>query len=180
MKNAKFGVSLWALLGTGVIGGCAHQQAVKDATTNSAAAPGTAVSTNTTGSTDQPSSDRSQREEQDVAALLQGTVLHFDFDRSLLTPESETRLRKLADALGAHRTVEVKISGHCDERGTEEYNLALGQQRAGAAKRYLVGLGIESNRIDIISYGKERPLDPRHTEEAWAANRRDEFTPTRF
>jgi peptidoglycan-associated lipoprotein len=179
MKNERVWTSLCALLGT-VLGACAHQQAVDDTTTSSNAAPRTPVSRNATPSTDQPSSDRSQSEEQDVTALLQGTVLRFDFDRALLTAESETRLQKIADVLRTHRAVEIKISGHCDERGTEEYNLALGQQRAGAAKKYLVGLGIQSNRIDIISYGKERPLDPRHTEEAWAANRRDEFAPSRF
>jgi len=174
MKNTE--AFFLAVFGIGAVGACAHQQAAKDATANSGTAQEQAASTNPTPSTDPLASNRSKAEEQDLSALLQGTLLHFDFDQSSLTAESRSRLQKLADVLREHRTLEVKISGHCDERGTEEYNLALGQQRAGAAKKYLVDLGIEANRIDTISYGKERPLDPRHTEEAWALNRRDEFT----
>jgi len=67
------------------------------------------------------------------------------------------------------------VEGHCDERGTNEYNLALGERRANAAKRYLLSLGISSDRISSISYGEEKPLDPGHNEEAWAKNRRGHF-----
>ncbi|MFP3929181.1 MAG: OmpA family protein, partial [Desulfobacteraceae bacterium] len=69
----------------------------------------------------------------------------------------------------------VRIEGHCDERGTNEYNLALGERRANAAKKYLISLGVSEDRVRTISYGEERPADPRHNEEAWAKNRRDEF-----
>ena len=70
----------------------------------------------------------------------------------------------------------VTIEGHCDERGTNEYNLALGERRAGSAKTFLMDLGIEGSRLDCISYGEERPVDPGHNEEAWAKNRRGHFT----
>ena len=73
------------------------------------------------------------------------------------------------------KTVKILVEGHCDERGTEEYNLALGERRANSAKKYLEGLGVNAARISTISYGEERPLDPGHTEEARSKNRRDEF-----
>ncbi len=70
----------------------------------------------------------------------------------------------------------MRIEGNCDERGTVEYNLALGQKRADAAKAYLVNLGVDGKRLETVSYGKEKPVDPGHNEEAWAKNRRDHFT----
>jgi peptidoglycan-associated lipoprotein len=73
----------------------------------------------------------------------------------------------------------VKLEGHCDERGSDEYNLALGENRAKAALNYLVALGVPPEQLSIISYGKEKPLDNGHTEEAWAKNRRVEFTPVK-
>jgi peptidoglycan-associated lipoprotein len=77
--------------------------------------------------------------------------------------------------LKKYPVMKFQIEGHCDERGTGEYNLALGERRANSAKNYLVSLGISAARISTISYGKERPLDPGHNEEAWAKNRRDHF-----
>ncbi len=74
-----------------------------------------------------------------------------------------------------YSTVKIQIEGHCDERGTAEYNLALGERRANSAKKYLVSLGIPADRLSTISYGKEMPLDPGHNEEAWAKNRRAHF-----
>ncbi len=101
--------------------------------------------------------------------------IYFDFDKSDLKPEARAILRKKADWLLKHPEYSVRIEGNCDERGTNEYNLALGQRRADAAKRFLVALGVDESRISTISYGEERPVDPRHCEEAWAKNRRDEF-----
>jgi peptidoglycan-associated lipoprotein len=74
-----------------------------------------------------------------------------------------------------HPTIKIQIEGHCDERGTSEYNLALGERRANSAKKYLISLGMPADRISTISYGKEKPLDPGHNEEAWSKNRRDHF-----
>jgi len=101
--------------------------------------------------------------------------IYFDFDKSDLKPEARAILRKKADWLLKHPEYRVQIAGNCDERGTIEYNLALGQRRADAAKKFLVALGVDEARITTISYGEERPVDPRHNEEAWAKNRRDEF-----
>ena len=103
------------------------------------------------------------------------TMIHFDFDRADLRPEAREILKKKAEWLLKHTEYNLKIEGYCDERGTEEYNLALGQRRAEAAKKYLIELGVSPDRISTISFGEENPIDPRHCEEAWAKNRRDEF-----
>ena len=102
-------------------------------------------------------------------------MIHFEFDRYHLLPEAKRILTESARMLKMEPEAKVLIEGHCDERGTIEYNLALGEKRARAAQDYLIDLGIDPSRISIISYGKERPLDPRHNEEAWYMNRRDEF-----
>lgn len=101
--------------------------------------------------------------------------IHFEFDSAELTPEARSILAKNAEILLENSDIRIRIEGHCDERGTVEYNLALGERRALAAAQYLMNYGIDANRIEIISFGKERPLDPRHTPEAWTKNRRAEF-----
>ena len=105
--------------------------------------------------------------------------IHFAYDRSDLRPDARKVLDRHAKWLKAHPEFRVRIEGNCDERGTVEYNMALGQRRAASAKKYLVDLGVAKNRLSTISYGKERPLDPGHNEEAWAKNRRDHFSVTR-
>lgn len=99
----------------------------------------------------------------------------FEFDKSRLLPEGKEILRRKAKWLRTHHDVSVIVEGHCDERGTNEYNMALGDRRAGSAKSFLVDMGIARGRLRTISYGEERPLDPRHNEEAWAKNRRAHF-----
>ena len=101
--------------------------------------------------------------------------IHFEFDRSFLTSEAQEILKRKAKWLRENSGASVIIKGHCDERGTNEYNMALGDRRAESAKSFLIDLGIDESRLTTISYGEERPLDPRHNEEAWAKNRRDEF-----
>jgi peptidoglycan-associated lipoprotein len=98
--------------------------------------------------------------------------IHFDFDRYDIRRGDEEILKENAALLKKYLKTKIQIEGHCDERGTVEYNLALGERRANNTKKYLVSLGIASNRISTISYGKERPLDNGHNEEAWAVNRR--------
>ncbi len=102
-------------------------------------------------------------------------VVYFDFDKYNLRPDARAALDHNYELLKQFPSAVIKIEGHCDERGTVEYNLSLGEKRAKAAQDYLIGLGIDPNRISIISYGKERPVDPGHNEEAWAKNRRAEF-----
>lgn len=106
---------------------------------------------------------------------LVGEKIYFDFDKSEIKPQAEVTLKEKAEALLGNKSISVLIEGHCDERGTDEYNMALGQRRAHAAKNYLMKLGVSEERLKTISYGEERPADPRHTVEAWAKNRRDEF-----
>ena len=102
-------------------------------------------------------------------------AVHFDFDKYDLRPDAIRTLGDDAAAMKQHAQFKVRIEGHCDERGTVEYNLALGEKRARAARDYLVSLGTPAQRLSIISYGKERPIDPGHNEQAWAANRRAEL-----
>ncbi len=99
----------------------------------------------------------------------------FDFDKSELKPEARAILVKKAEWLRNNSEFSVRIEGHCDERGTNEYNLALGERRANAAWKFLNALGISGSRMTTISYGEERPADPKHNESAWSKNRRDEF-----
>jgi len=98
--------------------------------------------------------------------------IRFDYDKYDIRRVDEEILRENAAFLKKNPKMKIQIEGHCDERGTVEYNLALGERRANNTKRYLVSLGITSDRISTISFGKERPLDPGHNEEAWAKNRR--------
>jgi len=98
--------------------------------------------------------------------------IYFDFDKSSLTPEARSTLKKNYETLISIPDVTAIIEGHCDERGTIEYNLALGQRRAETVRNYLVSLGISDTQLNTISYGKERPVDPRSDEKAWSKNRR--------
>jgi peptidoglycan-associated lipoprotein len=101
--------------------------------------------------------------------------IRFEFDKSRLLPEAKENLRRRANWLMAHPDISVVIEGHCDERGMGDYNLALGDRRANRVKQYLVDLGVAPERLATRSYGEERPVDPRHSEEAWAKNRRAHF-----
>ncbi|NWF91821.1 MAG: peptidoglycan-associated lipoprotein Pal [Syntrophaceae bacterium] len=98
--------------------------------------------------------------------------IHFDFDKYDIRPGDAEILKQNAALLSRFPKVKIQIEGHCDERGTEAYNLALGERRANSTKKYLISLGISPDRISTISYGEERPVDPGHNEEAWAKNRR--------
>lgn len=97
----------------------------------------------------------------------------FAYDESTLSPDAQTALQTSASWLKKNPQYNLLIEGHCDERGTEQYNLALGDRRANTAKEYLTTLGVDSARIRTVSYGEERPFDPGHDEAAWAKNRRD-------
>jgi len=101
--------------------------------------------------------------------------IYFAFDSSALAGDSKAKLETAAKYLKQNPKVKVQVEGNCDERGTTEYNLALGERRALAARRYLMSLGIDSNRISTVSYGEERPVAMGHDEAAWRQNRRDDF-----
>ena len=104
-----------------------------------------------------------------------GTV-YFDFDKSNIKPEFEAVIRKNADVLRANAGLKVTIEGHCDERGTNEYNLALGQRRAEAVRQALIAAGVDAAQLSTVSYGEERPVAMGNNEADWAKNRRSEIT----
>ncbi len=128
-----------------------------------------------------PKSDDSDRLAREAAERLRalradiGVMINFDFDKADVRAADQANLDRKAAILGANPGVKLRISGHADERGSDEYNLALGNRRGAAAKRYLTSKGVDESRLEVVSYGEERPLDPGHTEDAWAKNRRDEF-----
>lgn len=128
-----------------------------------------------------------QREADSLAALsrsaeevrnMLASMIHFDYDKSNIRPDDMGALDQKVAILQANPDLRIRVGGHCDERGSDEYNLALSSRRAAAAKRYLVNKGIAESRITTDAYGEERPLDTAGTEAAWAANRRAEFTLT--
>jgi peptidoglycan-associated lipoprotein len=120
-------------------------------------------------------------EEQELPRMTRSQLdqamqtVYFGFDQYDLTEETRRVLQGNANVLQENRDFKVVIEGHCDERGTIDYNLALGEKRARAVRDYLVSLGLSPSRLRIVSYGEERPADPGHGESAWAKNRRAEF-----
>jgi peptidoglycan-associated lipoprotein len=116
-------------------------------------------------------------ETANIAAYEQGLLgdVYFDFDKYDLKPEARERLARNADFMRAHPEFEILIEGHCDERGTNEYNLALGDRRSNAAKSYLMSLGIPAGPVQTVSFGEERPQCRESTEACWWRNRRAHF-----
>jgi peptidoglycan-associated lipoprotein len=112
---------------------------------------------------------------EQARVAFENTDIFFEYDSFDLTIEAKKILAEKAGFLNSHSTIKVRIEGNCDERGTEEYNLALGERRAKAAQDYLVFLGIASERLATVSYGEEKPFDGGHNEAAWAKNRRTHF-----
>lgn len=104
--------------------------------------------------------------------------IHFNFDDATILPEAQQTLQQKAQILRSHPEIQLRIAGNCDDRGSEEYNLALGMRRAQAAKTFLVNYGLDASRFQIVSYGKDRPIAQGENEQAWAQNRRDDFTIT--
>lgn len=126
---------------------------------------------------DQIAHEKAQKDAQILAAkkLFENQDIHFEYDSSELNEMAKTGLKEKAAWLKANSSSMVTIEGHCDERGTTEYNLALGDRRANTAKNYLVNLGIAASRLNTISYGEEKPMDSGKTEAAFRKNRRAHF-----
>lgn len=118
---------------------------------------------------------RREAEERARARAALEAMIHFDFDRADLRPDARQVLDAKIPILRNDPSIRLRIEGHADERGSVEYNLALGMRRANAAKQYLASFGLDESRFETVSFGEERPLDPGHNEEAWAKNRRAEF-----
>jgi len=144
-----------------LLAACADQAATETQTETAAMPESTA-----------PAMEGAKITAQEDLALNVGDRVFFDFDKSDLRPDAIETLNRQASWLSANGGVTVTIEGHCDERGTREYNLALGGRRAAAAKQYLESTGVDGGRIDTVSYGKERPAVLGSNEAAWAQNRR--------
>ncbi len=135
----------------------------------------TAATTATTSTTTAPTISGPTPGSQEDLVVNVGDRVFFDYDKSDLAPEARATVEALAAWMSSYPATTIGIEGHCDERGTREYNLALGERRASAVHDYLVALGVDPGRLSTISYGKERPGVLGSNEESWAQNRRDVF-----
>ncbi|MBW2619641.1 MAG: peptidoglycan-associated lipoprotein Pal [Deltaproteobacteria bacterium] len=167
-------VLIFALAGLGLLTGCAKKEVRTDMP-----APGTEeVIVEAVDEEVSEADVRSQELREELArkrmAFL-NKMVHFDFDKYNIRPDAAGVLKNKAAWLKENPDVSISIEGHCDERGTAQYNLALGERRATASKNFLVRLGVSASRMETISYGEERPLDPGNNEAAWAKNRRAQF-----
>jgi peptidoglycan-associated lipoprotein len=189
MRKKMVGVFMFLCCGALVAGGCAKKELVKgegeipSATSTKSGEPGTAAQTSSKSPIKEEKvqeqtvkeASAAVREEAAPARQAELEKIYFDFDSFILTASSRATLSKNAEFLLKNNSLKVQIEGNCDERGSDEYNLALGEKRAQAAMKYLITIGVPAERLSIISYGKEKPADPGHDEAAWAKNRRDDF-----
>ena len=165
-----------------VTSGSAQEQQVAPAPTPAQIPTDTTKQSDSTAApTDTPNIKETANEQ---SSLMEATAkspisdINFDYDSSSIRPDAREILKTNADYLLKHRISSIVVEGHCDERGTAEYNMALGQKRAQETKKYLINLGVQESIIKTVSYGEERPLDPNNNEEAWAKNRRAHFVVT--
>ncbi len=181
--KASSQLAVWTALASLTVLGCSHSRLRPPAI---AAAPASPAATSDQAEAPLPAAepdllavppDQLGSSSFDAAREGEGPLadILFDFDQATLTESARATLAEHATWLRAHRFGQLIIEGHCDERGTDDYNLVLGSRRAEAAGDYLSRLGVEATLIKTVSLGKERPLDPAHTENAWARNRRAHF-----
>jgi len=190
MRKGMVGLVTVLFCGALLVGGCAKKEMVKGeegvvpsaATEKPAVTPPAKPSMTEEVVKEQPIKEattiaEASIKEQPVTAVAATELekVYFDFDSFVLTQSSRDILSKNAKWLLKTGRAKVQIEGHCDERGSDEYNLALGEKRAKSAMNYLVTLGVPADQLSVISYGKEKPADPAHNEAAWAKNRRAEF-----
>jgi peptidoglycan-associated lipoprotein len=162
MKGVKLLVLLMLLLAFAAGAGCSKKP----------------VASSTAGQgMDQSSSDAelAARNLEEAKRIIVNEKVYFALDSFAINEQSKEILKRKAEVLRGNSKLKVIIEGNCDERGTAEYNLALGERRAMAAKKYLSTMGVSDYQLETVSYGKERPADPGHNESAWSLNRRDEF-----
>jgi len=150
MKKMNLFAVLFLIISVGIYTGCEKKQVVK--------------------SDETPAVQESAAKEDTALKSI-----YFDFNKAAIQPGDRAVLKEIADYLLKDKNIKISIEGNCDERGTDKYNLVLGDKRAKAAMTYLVNLGVDKKRIRTISNGKDKPLDSGHNEEAWAKNRRDDF-----
>lgn len=189
MRSSKFGLLVMVIVFVfALAGGCTKKKpsftpeaAPAPAPSTTAPSPGATQPQNlgTEGFSEKPLAPGETGAEAEaagaaaVAAALK--TIYFAYDSDALSDQALATLTANASWLSQHPKVRVLIAGHCDERGTVEYNLALGERRAASVREHLVRLGVPADRLEIISYGKERPAEPGHEEGAWSKNRRAEF-----
>jgi peptidoglycan-associated lipoprotein len=174
----KLKIGLAALISAAGLLACTHAQPKAEPSTTAAPA---AQTTDTSTSKKQPTAAEFHAQGQaDLDAALkalQGVSVFFEFDQATLTKNAEAKLSDVAGILVKHPELKVRIGGNADERGSEQYNLALGQRRADAARKYLDNLGVKDEQITAISFGAEKPKATGHDEDAWKQNRRDDVNP---
>ncbi|MCI0494177.1 peptidoglycan-associated lipoprotein Pal [candidate division KSB1 bacterium] len=173
MKLLKITLAMIAMLALIAIIGCSKKVTKTAPATEETATPISIPSEESGKSLE--TIDLGPREKSMSKSDISFRDINFDFDKYELSSEAREILANHARLLKENPQVRLKIEGHCDERGTIEYNLALGERRANVVKNYLVNYGVDSYRLSTISYGKERPLDLRSTPDAWAMNRRATF-----
>jgi len=156
--------SLW--LAPLILAACAHEQKAEAPAPPVVATPAPPVA----AAPEQEKTD----DTAEVKRILSGPIAHFEFDQAQLTAQDRQKLQALATAMKAHPAARIRIAGNCDELGTVEYNLALGQRRAEVARKYLADLGVDGSRVETISYGEEHPVAPGHDAQSHALNRRDD------
>jgi len=162
MKGVKLLLLFLLLLALGAGAGCSKKP----------------VASSTAGQgMDQASSEAelAARNLEEAKRIIVNEKVYFALDSFALTEQSKEILKRKAEVLKSNSKLKVIVEGNCDERGTAEYNLALGERRAMASKKYLSNLGVSDMQIETVSFGKERPADPGHSESSWSLNRRDEF-----
>ena len=185
------GMLMVLAFGLSLFGGCAEKAAVvKDEAVQEQKAPAQAAPAAVNDEAARKAKELADREAalkaqaaRDAAAKKNAAALadlnlqniYFDFDKSSIRPDAREILKANAEIFTKNGTAQIVLEGYCDERGTAEYNMALGERRAQEAKQYLVNLGLTASRMETISYGEEKPLDPGHNEAAWAQNRRVQF-----
>jgi len=195
-KNLTWiGIFIVLVFGLSMFAGCAEKKAVvkEGASQEQIAADQAAKDAAAKAEADRIARERAEREAADrlarekaekeqaakveAAATTEDAVkdIYFDFNKSNIRPDAREILKANADYFLKNSAAFIVIEGNCDERGTAEYNMALGQRRADEAKKYLLNLGVKEHKMKAISYGKERPVDNGHDEKAWAKNRRDHF-----
>ncbi len=189
-RIGKWGAAVFAVMMLFAFG-CAKKQAVKSTETAagpSAAAPGAGApeSGGIVTETLKPEAPAPPAAGPQVAAAEAGAAvtqekpspfqdIQFDFDKSAVRADAKPILSAVADYMKKNRGAKLLIEGHCDDRGTSEYNMALGDRRAESTRAYLASLGVPASALSTVSFGKEKPLDPGHNEDAWAKNRRAHF-----
>jgi peptidoglycan-associated lipoprotein len=176
MRFKKLTDYLFSLSLAAGLAACSGAQPVPDTQANKAPEKPAAVAEAAKPAPVDDNNAQGQAELERAMEALRNVSVFFEFDSSTLTSEAKDRLSAVGSVLAKYPDLKVRIEGNCDERGSEQYNLALGQRRADAAKRYLISMGAHDRQLTAISFGDQKPKATGHDEEAWRQNRRDDLT----